>query len=36
MPPGIAVLLESAEAERRVAATPETVRKLIALGARGT
>ena len=34
MPPGIAVLLESAEAERRVAATPETVRKLIALGAR--
>ena len=29
----IAVLRETAEAERRVAATPETVRKLIALGA---
>lgn len=33
MPSRIAVLLEGAEAERRVAATPETVRKLIALGA---
>ena len=33
MPSRIAVLLESAQAERRVAATPETVRKLIALGA---
>jgi H+-translocating NAD(P) transhydrogenase subunit alpha len=29
----IAVLRERAQGERRVAATPETVRKLIALGA---
>ena len=34
MAPRIAVLRETAEGERRVAATPETVRKLIALGAR--